>query len=60
MGNAPGIGPKLYLEQQLALEITRRLAYSAPREQLAKIMRQLHQDNIMLRQAVMEMLGGTD
>ena len=60
MGNAPGIGPKLCLEQQLALEVTRRFAYNAPREQVARMMQQLHQDNMLLRQAVVEMLGGED
>lgn len=57
MAHAPGIGPKMQLEQELALEVTRRLAYNAPREQLAGLMRQLHHDNILLREALLEILG---
>lgn len=57
MASAPGVGPKLDLEQSLALEVTRRLAYNASRDELARTMRQLHQDNMLLRQALMELLS---
>ena len=56
MARAPGIGPKMTLEQELALEATRRLAMTLPREQLAIMIRQLHYDNMLLRQAIAEIV----
>jgi hypothetical protein len=44
-------------EQELALEVTRRLAYNAPRDQLAEMLKQLMHDNMILREALMEILG---
>ena len=54
MANAPGIGPKLDPSQEFALEVTARLALHGSRDELARIMRQLHHDNMLLRQAIME------
>lgn len=56
MAHAPGLGPKLQPEQELALEVTKRLALNAPREQLAEVMRQLLYDNMILREALVEFL----
>ena len=56
MARAPGIGPKMTLEQELALEATRRLAITLPREQLAIMIGQLHYDNMLLRQAIAEIV----
>ena len=56
MAKAPGIGPKMTLEQELALEATRRLAMALPREQLAIVIGQLHYDNMLLRQAIAEIV----
>ena len=56
MAKAPGIGPKMTLEQELALETTRRLAMTLPREQLSIMIRQLHYDNMLLRQAIAEIV----
>jgi hypothetical protein len=60
MAKAPGIGPKMTLEQELALEATRRLAMTLPREHLATMIRQLHHDNMLLRQAIAEIICGED
>ena len=60
MAKAPGIGPKMTLEQELALEATRRLAMALPREQLAIMIGQLHYDNMLLRQAIAEIVCGED
>jgi len=57
MANAPGIGPQLKPEQEWALEVTRRLAYTASRGELAVVMRRLHKDNMMLREALLELMG---
>ena len=57
MAHAPGLGPKMQPEQELALEVTRRLAYNAPRDQLAEMLKQLMHDNMILREALMEILG---
>lgn len=57
MAHAPGLGPKMQPQQELALEITRRLAYNASRDQLAAVMRQLHHDNMILREALLEFLS---
>jgi len=54
MANAPGLGPKLDPSQEFALEVTARLAMNASRDDLARIMRQLHHDNMLLRQAIVE------
>lgn len=56
MANAPGIGPRLDPEQVFALEVTTRLAYNAPRSELAGYFRRLHHDNMMLRQAILELI----
>ena len=60
MAKAPGIGPKMTLEQELALETTRRLAMALPREQLAIMISQLHYDNMLLRQAIAEIVCRED
>ena len=60
MAKAPGIGPKMTLEQELALETTRRLAMTLPREQLSIMIRQLHYDNMLLRQAIAEIVCRED
>lgn len=60
MAHAPGIGPKLQLEQEWALEVTRRMAYNASRDELATMIRKLHYDNMVLRQAIVELIGGED
>jgi hypothetical protein len=57
MSTAPGIGPQLSAEERFALEVTRRMAYGAPRESLAWLMQRLHQDNMVLRKALLEMIG---
>ena len=57
MANAPGIGPQLKPEQEWALEVTRRFAYTASRSELAAAMRRLHKDNMMLREALLELMG---
>lgn len=57
MANAPGLGPTLRAEQELAIEVAVRFAHNAPREQVAQMMRRLYFDNLMLREALMELLG---
>ena len=57
MANAPGIGPQLKPEQALALEVTKRFAYGASRRELAKVMWRMHKDNMMLREALLELMG---
>lgn len=57
MGTAPGIGPRLNAEECFALEVTKRFAYNASREDLAVLMRRLHEDNMVLRKALLEMIG---
>ena len=56
MSCAPGAGPKLLPEQALALEVTRRVALNGSRAELAALMYRLHHDNMLLRQAVKELL----
>lgn len=55
MSYAPGVGPRLAIEQQFMLESIRRQAMTCSREALAAKMCQLQHQNMMLRMAIQEL-----
>jgi hypothetical protein len=55
MDYAPGTSPRLRLEEELDLEVYRRLAQSAPREVVTGLVVKLKRENQLLRAALLEL-----